>query len=81
MKLKNNAERAYIAFATVIKAGETIETKDQKVIDILLNQPGVEEFVDKSDIKKIEKENEELKEELKEVKKTITKKTTKKSCK
>lgn len=76
MKLINKSDRAYIAYNTVIKPEEVIETNDKKVLDILLKQPGVEEYVDKEDIKKIEEENAKLKEEL--AKKTV-KKTTKKA--
>ena len=76
MKLINKSVRAYIAFDTVIKAGEVIETDDKKVINILLSQPGVEEHVDKQNVKTLEEENKKLKEQL-ETKKA-TKKVTKK---
>ena len=72
MKLINKSVRAYIAYDTVIKAGEVIETDDKKVINILLSQPDVEEHVDKQDVKTLEEENKKLKEQLK------VKKTTKK---
>ena len=72
MKLINKSVRAYIAYDTVIKAGEVIETDDKKVINLLLSQPDVEEHVDKEDVKNLEEENKKLKEQLK------VKKTTKK---
>lgn len=75
MKLINTSTRAYIAYDTVIKAGEVVETDDKKVIKILLDQPGVEEHVDKEDVKTLEEENKKLKERLK------TKKATKKDSK
>jgi len=78
MKIINKAERAYIAFTTVIKPEEIIEVTDKKVIDILIKQPGVEEFIDKKEAKALEEENAKLKEQLKEVK---AKKTTKKATK
>lgn len=81
MKLINNENRAYIAYNTTIMPKQIVETTDKKTIDILLKQPGVEEYVDKEDIKKIEEENAKLKKELakKEIKKATTKKSTKKS--
>lgn len=81
MKLINNENRPYIAYNVTIMPKQIVETTDKKTIDILLKQPGVEEYVDKEDIKKIEKENAKLKKELakKETKKTTTKKSTKKS--
>lgn len=78
MKIINKAERAYIAYNVVIKPNEIIDIEDKKVLDILLQQPNVEEHVDKADIKKVEEENAKLKEQLKEVK---AKKTTKKATK
>ena len=75
MKLINTSTRAYIAYDIVIKAGEVVETDDKKVIKILLEQPGVEEHVDKEDVKTLEEENKKLKEQLK------TRKATKKDSK
>lgn len=65
MKLINKAERPYIAFATVVKPNEIIEVADKKVIEILVKQPGVEEYVDKKDVEKLKEENKKLKEENK----------------
>ena len=79
MKLINNAERAYVAYNTAIYPKQTIEVEDKKVLDILLAQPGVKEFIDINTAKNIEKENQELKKEIESIKtkKTITKKTKK----
>lgn len=68
MKIKNNSPRNYIAFDTIIKAGETIEIEDKKTLELLLKQEGVEEAVDKATLKKVEEENEKLKKELEAIK-------------
>jgi hypothetical protein len=63
-----------------LNAGEYQEIEDKKVIDLLLSQPGVEEYVDKKQAKALEAENAKLKEELEEIKKE-TKKDTKAKAK
>lgn len=57
-----------------INSKEVKEIEDKEIIQLLLSQPNVEEFVDKADLKKVEEENKKLKEELKEVKKDTSKK-------
>ena len=47
-----------------INPDEVKEINDKKLIDLLLNQPGVEEFVAVEDAKKLEDENDKLKKEL-----------------
>lgn len=47
-----------------IRPEEVIEMVDQRLLKILLNQPGIEEYVDVTELKKIEKENKKLKEQL-----------------
>lgn len=79
MKIKNNSTRNYMAYDVVLAAGKEIETENKEVIKILLNQPGVEEAIDKKAVKKIEEENAKLKEELEAIKKA--EKETKKSKK
>lgn len=60
-----------------LKAGEIKEIEDEKLIEMLLNQPNVEEYVAVEDAKKLEEENKKLKEELAKATKQTT--TTKKS--
>lgn len=57
MKLINKSQRNYIAFDTVLVAGKVVEVKG-KTAEILLKQPGVEEYVDIKDVKALEEENE-----------------------
>lgn len=62
MKLINNSTRNYIAFDTVLEAGKVLEIKDKEIAKILLNQPDVEEYIDKEEVKKLKEENKKLKE-------------------
>lgn len=61
MKLINNSTRNYIAFGTVLEVGKVLEVVDEKTAKILLNQNGVEEYVDKEEVKQLKKELEQLK--------------------
>lgn len=77
MKLINNSPRNYIAFDTVLEAGKVVDIKDSKTINILKTQPGVEEYIDKEEVKKLKEELKELKKDKKdkkEVKEVKTKK-------
>lgn len=65
MKLINNSTRNYIAYDYLLEAGKVLEIKDKIVIDILLNQPGVEEYIDKEEVAKLKEENKKLKEKKK----------------
>lgn len=65
MKLINKSPRNYIAFDTILKAGEVLDIQDTKVINILKTQPEVEEYVDKEDVKKLQEEIKELKKQQK----------------
>ena len=65
MKLINKSPRNYIAFDTILKAGEVLDITDTKVINILKTQPEVEEYVDKEDVKKLQEEIKELKKQQK----------------
>lgn len=62
MKLINNSPRNYIAFDTILEAGKVLDIKDSKTVNILKTQPGVEEYIDLDEVKKIKEENEKLKE-------------------
>lgn len=62
MKLINNSIRNYIAFDTVLEAGKVLEVKDKEIAKLLLNQPDVEEYIDKEEIKRLKEENKKLKE-------------------
>lgn len=73
MKIKNNNEFKIMFGMEFIGAGEVKEIDDKEVIELLLSQPNVEEYVDKADVKKVEEENKKLKEELKEAKKETKK--------
>ena len=73
MKLINKSPRNYIAFDVVLEAGKVLEINDSKIINILKTQPGVEEYIDIEEVKKLKKEVEELKEEKKQVKKKTSK--------
>lgn len=77
MKLINNSPRNYIAFDTVLVAGEVLDIEDSKIINILKTQPGVEEYIDKEEVEKLKKEVKELKAKKEESKKE-TKETNKK---
>lgn len=61
MKLKNTSTRDYMHNCIILKAGETMEITDEKMIKVLLNQEGIEEVIDKSDVEKMQKEIEQLK--------------------
>lgn len=62
MKLINNSIRNYIAFDTVLEAGKVLEIKDKEIAKLLLNQPDVEEYIDKEEVKRLKEENKKLKE-------------------
>ncbi len=62
MKLINNSIRNYIAFDTVLEAGKVLEVKDKEIAKLLLNQPDVEEYIDKEEVKRLKEENKKLKE-------------------
>lgn len=62
MKLINNSTRNYIAYGTVLEVGKVLEVADEKTVKVLLNQKGVEEYVDKEEVKKLKEENKKLKE-------------------
>lgn len=66
MKLINKSPRNYIAFDIVLEAGKVKEIENSKAINILKTQPGVEEYIDIEEVKKIKEENEKLKEEKKQ---------------
>ena len=56
MKLINNSPRNYIAFDTILEAGKVIDITDSKTVNILKTQPGVEEYIDKEEVKKLKEE-------------------------
>ena len=62
MKLINNSIRNYIAFDTVLEAGKVLEVNDKGIAKLLLNQPDVEEYIDKEEVKRLKEENKKLKE-------------------
>ena len=62
-----------------IKAGEIKEIEDSKIIKLLLNQPGIEEYVDIEELKELEEENKKLKEQLSKSKTTSSKSKSSKS--
>lgn len=68
MKLINKSPRNYMAFDTTLKTGEILDITDSKTVNILKTQPGVEEYIDLEEVKKLKEENEKLKEEKKEAK-------------
>lgn len=68
MKLINKSTRNYMAFDIVLEAGKVLDIKDSKTVNILKTQPGVEEYIDLDEVKKIKEENEKLKEEKKQSK-------------
>lgn len=61
MKLINNSTRNYIAYGIVLEVGKATEINDEKTVKVLLNQKGVEEYVDKEEVKQLKKELEQLK--------------------
>ena len=76
MKLINNSTRNYIAYDTILEVGKVLEVKDENIAKILLKQEGVEEYINKEDVKKLKEELEELKaqkpkEEIKEPEKEV----------
>lgn len=73
MKLINNSPRNYIAFDVVLEAGKILDVTDSKIINIFKTQPGVEEYVDKEDVKKLQEEIKELKKQQKAEEKKQTK--------
>ena len=78
MKLINNSPRNYIAFDTIIEAGQILEIQDSKTINILKTQPGIEEYIDKEEIKKLKEEAAKAKEEAKKAKEEAKKAEAKK---
>lgn len=58
MKLKNNSTRTYIAGIYRIEAGQELEINDKTLCQILLNQDGIEEAIDKQEFNKVSEENE-----------------------
>lgn len=76
MKIINKNEYRIMFGMDFIGAGEAKEL-DDKIAKKLLNHPGIEEFVDIQDVKKVEEENKKLKEELAKAKKAQTKKAKK----
>ena len=73
MKLINKSLRKYIAFDVVLEAGKVKDIENSKAANILKTQPGVEEYIDIEEVKKLKKEVEKLKEEKKQVKKKTSK--------
>ena len=78
MKLINKNNFSIMYGLEFINPNEVKEIDDKDILDLLLAQNNVEEYVDKEDVKKIEEENAKLKAELKEVKKATPKKAKKK---
>ena len=80
MKLINNSPRNYMAFDIILEAGQILDIKDSKTVNILKTQPGVEEYIDKEEVEKLKKQVEELKKDAEEVEKQVKqqKKQTKK---
>ena len=81
MKIKNNNSYKIMYGLNFIGPNEVIETEDKKVIDLLLKQPNVVEYVDKEDLTAIEEENKKLKEELKKAKNEVKNETKAKAKK
>ena len=73
MKLINNSPRNYIAFDIVLEAGKVLDIKDTKTVNILKTQPGVEEYIDKEEVKKLKEEAAKAKEEAKKAKAEVEK--------
>lgn len=61
-----------------LKANEVKDVEDKKTIKMLLAQPGVEEYVNIEEAKKLEEENKQLKAQLEKQAKATTKTTSKK---
>ena len=55
-----------MAFDVVLEAGKILEINDSKTANILKTQPGVEEYIDKEEVKKLKEEVKKLKEDNKE---------------
>lgn len=69
MLLKNTNNYNIMYGLEFIKADEVKEfddKEDKKIIDLLLNQPGIEEYIDKKQAKALEAENAKLKAQLEE---------------
>lgn len=66
MKLINKSPRNYMAFDTILEAGKILDITDSKTVNILKTQPGVEEYIDPEEVKKLKEENKKLKEEKKQ---------------
>lgn len=66
MFLKNNNDFNIMYGLEFIKANEVKEINDKKNIELLLKQPGVEEYIDKKEAKALKEENEKLKAQLEE---------------
>ena len=81
MKLENRAPRDYMAFDVILKANSTQDVTNKQAIAILLKQDGVREFVDVSDKKELEAENENLKKELAKLQQVKDNKNTGKTSK
>ena len=81
MKLENRAPRDYMAFDVILKANSTQDVTNKQAIAILLKQEGVREFVDVSDKKELEAENENLKKELAKLQQVKDNKTMGKTSK
>lgn len=81
MKIINNNAYKVMFNDKFINPGEVIEMVDQKLLKILLNQPGIKEYADINKLKEIEKENEKLKSELEKATNKTTKSTSSKSSK
>lgn len=64
MKIINKNVYKIMFGSDFINANEVKEIEDKKIIELLLNQPNVEEFVDVKELKDIEEENKKLKAEL-----------------
>lgn len=81
MKIVNNNVYKVMFNNKFINPGEVIEMVDQKLLKILLSQPGIEEYADINKLKEIEKENEKLKSELEKATNKTTKTTKSASSK
>lgn len=64
MFLKNNNDYNIMYGLEFIKANEVKEINDKKIIELLLKQPGIEEYFDKKEAKALKEENEKLKAQL-----------------
>ena len=77
MKIINKNTYSIMFGMDFIKADEVLDL-DDKTAKMLLNQPGVEEYVSKEQVDTLEAENKKLKEQLAKAKKTTTKSKAKK---